>query len=207
MRWLKVGVLIVFIILVILATLTYNQRQLIKEAQIVQAMSKPLMAISLYERVLLNYVPLSPYNKKAVEGIEKLCPTLNDKKHRLFCEETLRSSLYQIRSFYMPYEEKIRETEKRILLLKTELFIEHNNPPQSYYEKIYQDLKAMMEHEWYPSVFWSIVVTVSLFLWIACLSFIIWKGFEKSLNKIRVLKGSVGFILFFSLWLLGLYLA
>lgn len=204
---LKVGVLIIFIIVVIVATLLNNQRQIIKEAQLVHSMGKPLMAVSLYERVLLNYVPFSPYNKKAIEGIERICPNLNDKRYKLYCEETLRSSLYQIRGISKPYGEKIREAEKRILLLKTELYIEHNQPPQDKYEQIYQDLKNMTEFEWYPSIGWSIVVTFSLSLWISCIVFAIWKGFEKTLNKKAMLLGLIGFILFFSVWLIGLYLA
>lgn len=201
------AILILFIIFSSAFVLIYNQRQLIKEAQLLQSMGKPLMAISLYERVLLNYVPLSPYNKKAIDGIERICPNLNDKRYKLYCEETLRSSLYQIRSIFIPYGEKIREAEKRILLLKTELYIEHNQPPQDRYEKIYQDLKAMTEYEWYPSVGWSITAIMSLLSWMGCLIFLIWKGFEKTLNKKAILIGLIGFILFFSVWLIGLYLA
>lgn len=204
---LLVTALIFFIILSSAIVLIYNQKQLIKEAQLLQAMGKPLMTVSLYERVLLNYVPFSPYNKKAIEGIEKICPTLNDKKYRLYCEETLRSALYQIRGFSIPYGEKIKETEKKILLLKTELYIEHNQPPQDKYEKIYQDLKTMTEYEWYPSVGWSITPILSLLLWVGCLIFVIWKGFEKRLNRKAILIGLIGFILFFSVWLIGLYLA
>lgn len=184
-----------------------NQKQLIKEAQLVQIMGKPLMAISIYERVLLNYVPFSPYNKKAIEGMEKLCNSLTDKKYRLFCEETLRSSLYQIRSFYTPYEEKIKDTEKKILLLKTELYIEHNRPPENKYEEVYKEMKTMMEYDWYPSVFWSFVATISLFLWIGSLIFVIWKGFLKPENKKIIFTGFAGFVVFFTLWILGLYRA
>lgn len=199
--------LIIAIFIFSIIVLINNQRLLIKEAQLVQAMGKPLMAISLYERVLLNYVPFSPYNKKAIEGIERLCPNLTDKKHRLFCEETLRSSLYQIRSFYIPYKEKIKETEKRILILKTELYIEHNNPAERDYEKIYKDLKAMTEYEWYPSVFWSILVIISLLGWIASVIFIIHWGFKESVNRKLVFISVAGFIIFFSLWIISLYLA
>lgn len=206
-KMLKVVVLIIFIIVVIVATLLNNQRQIIREAQMVQAMGKPLMAISLYERVLLNYVPFSPYNGKAIGGIEKICLNLTDKKYKLFCEETLRSSLYQIRSFYIPYSEKIKETEKRIFLLKTELYVEHNNPPEREYEKIYTDLKNMMEYEWYPSVGWSILVVLSLPSWIAAVIFIICNGFKKSANRKSVFVSLAGFIIFFFIWIIGLYLA
>jgi hypothetical protein len=207
MRRLLIVFLIVFIIITSLGVLLKNQRDLFREAELVQAMGRPLMAVSLYERVILNYVPFSPYNKKAIERMENLCKNLNDKKYKLFCEETLRSSLYQTRSFYFPYNEKIKETEKRILLLKTELYIEHNNPPEKDYERIYKDLKTMMEYDWYPSVFWSLIATVSLILWILCITFTIWKGFSKQINKRILISGTAGFILFFTLWLIGLYIA
>lgn len=207
MRQFLIVFLIFFIVITSLGVLLKNQRDLFREAELVQAMGKPLMAVSLYERVLLNYVPFSPYNKKAIERMENLCKNLNDKKYKLFCEETLKSSLYQIRNFCTPYHEKIKETEKRILLLKTELYIEHNNPPEKDYEKIYKDLKAMMEYDWYPSVFWSLIATVSLILWILCINFSIWKGFAKQVNKKILITGTGGFILFFTLWIIGLYMA
>ncbi len=204
MKKLLIAILVILIIVIPIFSLLYNQKTLIREAQMVQIMGKPLMAVNLYERVLLNYVPFSPYNKKAIEGIENICISLTDKKYKLFCEETLRSSLYQIRSFYTPYNDKIREIDKRILLLKTELYIEQNRPPEDKFEAIYKDLKNMQEFDYNAQVSWSLIAVLSLLLWIGCLNFAIFSGFTKPVNKKNLQIGLAGFLIFFTLWIIGL---
>jgi hypothetical protein len=195
MRW-------VLVFLVLLAScvyvLTNNQKRLIREGDLLFAMGKPLMAISMYERALLNYVPFSPYNEKAVEKIKKTCQALTEKEHKLFCQETLRSALYQLRGFYVPYSETITKTEKDMLITKLELYIQHNNPPPEEYQQIFKELKAITDYDPYPSVFWSFLVVFSLAGWIGSAVFLTLKA-----NK----KAFLSFLVFLFLWLLGLYLA
>lgn len=176
-----------------------NQRHFLKEGDLLLAMGKPLMAVSMYERALLNYIPFSPYNAEAVKRIEKVCDKLNEKEHKLFCYETLRSSLYQLRGLYIPYGEKLRSLQDKILLIKLELYIERNNPQPDKYQVIYKDLKSMMDYDPYPSTFWSLVVVFSLLGWISAIIFVIRRGFSK--------LGLLFYLAFFFLWILGLYMA
>lgn len=204
MRWL---VLVLVLLVSSVYVLLENQKRLIREGDMLLVSDEPLMAISMYERVLLNYVPFSPYNAEAVEKIQKLCPKLKEKEHKLFCYETLRSSLYQLRGFYVPYREKIKDLEQKTLLTKLELYIERNMPPQNKYQTIYKDLKSFMDYDPYPSVLWSSAVVFSLLGWILSLTFVIWKGFKKPTDKKAILTGFVFYLSFFTLWLLGLYRA
>lgn len=195
MRW-------VLVFTVLLAScvyvLTNNQKRLIREGDLLFAMGKPLMAISMYERALLNYVPFSPYNEKAIEKIQKTCQGLTEKEHKLFCQETLRSALYQLRGFYVPYSETITKTEKDMLITKLELYIQHNNPPPEKYQQIFEELKAITGYDPYPSVFWSFLAVLSLAGWVGSVVFLILKASKKAF---------LSFLVFFFLWLLGLYLA
>lgn len=195
MRW-------VLVFTVLLAScvyvLTNNQKRLIREGDLLFVTGKPIMAISMYERALLNYVPFSPYNEKAIEKIQKTCQALTEKEHKLFCQETLRSALYQLRSFYVPYSETITKTEKDILITKLELYIQHNNPPPEKYQQIFKELKAITDYDPYPSVFWSFLVVLSLAGWIGSTVFLILKASKKAF---------LSFLVLFFLWILGLYLA
>ncbi|SNZ15015.1 hypothetical protein [Hydrogenobacter hydrogenophilus] len=195
MKWL----LVIFVLVMsAVFVLFQNQKRLIREGDALLVSGNPLMAISMYERTLLNYVPFSPYNQEAVEKIEKLCPKLKEKEHRLFCYETLRSAIYQIRGIYTPYSEKLQKLDKDIVLLKTELYIQNNLPPEDKYQQIYKDLKAMQDYDPYPSVFWSILVVLSLLGWIGSVVFMIYRSFR---------VGLLSFVVFFSLWVLSLYKA
>ncbi|ADO46025.1 conserved hypothetical protein [Hydrogenobacter thermophilus TK-6] len=196
MRWMLV---LMALLVSSVYVLISNQKRLITEGDMLLINGKPLMAISMYERALLNYLPFSPYNQKAIERIEKVCNSLLEKSHKLFCYETLRSSLYQLRGISVPYSEKIKPLEEKMLLTKMELYIEHNNPPQKDYQKIFKDLKSFTQYDPYPSTFWSLLVVLSLAGWVLSLSFAIIKGFKKAFL--------FAYVVFFCLWLVSLYMA
>ncbi|QWK19156.1 MAG: hypothetical protein KNN13_06520 [Hydrogenobacter thermophilus] len=196
MRWLIVALALVVSSVYVLIK---NQRHLLQEGDMLLLNGKPLMAISMYERVLLNYVPFSPYNQKAIERMEKVCHDLKEKPHKLFCYETLRSAIYQLRGLYTPYSEVIKPLEEKMLLTKMELYIEHNNPPQKDYERIFKDLRSFTQYDPYPSVFWSALALVSLAGWVFSIVMTIMKGFRKSFVLV--------YVVFFCLWLVSLYMA
>ncbi|MFN3813431.1 MAG: hypothetical protein ACK4SM_02255 [Aquificaceae bacterium] len=204
MRWfLLVLVLLVSSVYVLLE----NQKRFIREGDVLLVSGEPLMAISMYERALLNYVPFSPYNKDALEKMEKLCPKLKEKEHRLFCYETLRSALYQTKGLYVPYGERLKDLKNPILLTKLELYIERNLPPKNKYQTIYEELRRFMDYSPYPSVTWSLVVVFSLLGWVFSLVWIIWKGLTMPINRSALMLGSLSYLTFFGLWILGLYMA
>jgi len=196
MKW----IIVIFAIITTgVFVLLNNQKWFISQGDMLLMANKPISAVLMYERALLNYIPFSPYNKEAIEKMEKLCKGINDKEYKVFCYETLRSSLYQLRSFYTPFGEKIPEIDKNLYLLKTELYIEQNPSSANDYQKVYNDIKAMMDYDPVASPFWSLIIGLSLIGWISSIIWGIFRGFSL---KIGLIYG-----IFFGLWILGLFKA
>lgn len=197
--------IIFFIILILFSLKAFvTQKNFITEAK---KTDNSIKAIRYYERALLSYVPFSPYNKEAITGILKICKNLTSTEQKLYCYESLRSSLYQIRSFYQPYKEEIKSIEPLIAELKAKQMIQwkYNNFSEKDYQNLYNYHIEILKYDASPSVLWSIISIFSLLAWISSVFLIIIRGYATPLNKKYLLIGLVNFILFFSLWLIGLY--
>lgn len=161
-----------------------------------------------YEKVILNHFPFSPYTHYAVDGVLKTCEELKENDEKLYCYETLRSSLIQIRSFYQPYQKILQEIEPHIAHLRTMAMINWKEDGfRENYARLYSANIKLLSYENTPSVFWSVVLVFSLLGWIGSVFLIIIKGFKTPLDKKQLLTGVVSFFLFFFLWLLSLYMA
>ncbi|MEN2994318.1 MAG: hypothetical protein ABDH19_03085 [Thermodesulfovibrio sp.] len=200
----KISIILFVVVLLFYVKSFITQRHLISQAEKAE---NPISAIRYYERTLLSYVPLSPYNKEAIEGIIDKCKKLSDLEQRLYCYETLRSALYQIRSFYQPYKEEIKNIEPLIAELKAKQMIQwkYNNFSEKDYEYLYNYHIEILKYDSSPSLVWSALSVFSLILWIFSVFLGIVKGFGFSLNKKYLIISFIGFILFFSLWIIGLY--
>lgn len=197
--------MIFFIILVLFSLKAFiTQKNFITEAK---KTDNSIKAIRYYERALLSYIPLSPYNKEAITGILERCKNFKDTEQKLYCYESLRSSLYQIRSFYQPYKEEIKSIEPLIAELKAKQMIQwkYNNFSEKNYQNLYNHHIEILKYDGSPSVLWSIISVFSLLAWIGSVFLIITRGYAAPINKKYLLIGFVNFILFFSLWLIGLY--
>ncbi|WP_460180876.1 hypothetical protein [Thermodesulfovibrio sp. TK110] len=193
-------------LLIFYLRLLLQQKEFITQAK---QTDSPIKAITYYERVILSYIPLSPYNREAVDGILEQCKKVNDQEQKLYCYETLRSALYQVRSFYQPYKEEIKRVEPLIAELKTYEMIQwkYNNFSKKDYQRLYNYHIEILRYDGSPSLLWSMVCVFSLFAWIGCVCLMVFKGFETPLNKRYLIWGFAGFVLFFSLWIIGLYSA
>lgn len=170
---------------------------------------KSLERIKNYEKVILHHFPLSPYTNYAVNEVLKICEELKEDDEKLYCYETLRSSLIQIRSFYQPYQKTIQEIKPHIASLTAVAMInwKENGYTKADYERLYEINLKLLIHENTPSLFWSAISVFSFLGWIGFVFLIIFKGFERSINKKHLLSGVFGFIVFFFLWIIGLYMA
>lgn len=161
-----------------------------------------------YEKVILNHFPFSPYTYYAVDGVLKTCEELKENDEKLYCYETLRSSLIQIRSFYQPYQKNLQEIKSHIAHLRTMAMINSKEDGfRENYARLYSANIKLLSYENTPSVFWSAVLVFSLLGWIGSVFLIIIKGFKTPLDKKQLLTGVVSFFIFFFLWLLSLYMA
>ncbi|GAQ95657.1 hypothetical protein TAGGR_3130 [Thermodesulfovibrio aggregans] len=197
---------ILIMVLLFCLRLILQQKNFIAEAKKAE---NPIESIRYYERAILSYTPLSPYNKKAIGGILEQCKKIESDEQRLYCYETLRSSLYQIKSFYQPYKEEIRRIEPLIADLKASEMIKwkYNKLSEKDYKTLYSYHMEILKYDGSPSIFWSFVSVFSLFAWIGSVCLIIIKGLKVPFDRKYLITGSAGFIIFFSLWVIGLYFA
>ncbi|MGC9081064.1 hypothetical protein [Sulfurihydrogenibium sp.] len=168
-----------------------------------------LEKIKSLEKVLLFYVPFSPYNDDAVNTMLEECQNLSKIDEKLYCYETLRTSLVQIRSFYQPYKKTLEQIIPVIADLRSIEMLnwDFNNYSKEDYKNLYISQLKLLTYDNQPSVFWSFVAVISLIGWILAIVLLIWKGLGERINKDYILVSFVLFLLFFGLWILGLYMA
>ncbi|WP_299230003.1 hypothetical protein [Sulfurihydrogenibium sp.] len=165
-----------------------------------------LEKVKAYEKVILSYVPLSPIGSKAVEELYIYCHTFKKDDERLYCLETLRTSIYQIQNPitrpYVEYLEKINPEIAKLRALES-INWEFNNYTMADYEKLYNVQMQVLNYDNKPSDFWSFIVVLSLIGWISSVLLFIWKAN----NRKQILLYSLMFVAFFSLWIVSLYKA
>ncbi|MDW7973222.1 MAG: hypothetical protein RMI01_08495 [Thermodesulfovibrio sp.] len=182
----------------------YMQNVYLSECEKLQGVEK----VKACEKVILFHFPLSPYTKKAINSIKFECDNMTKEKEKLYCYETLRSSLIQIRSFYQPYKEVIEKIKPKIAHLRAVETInwQFNKYSEQDYEKLYKDNLMVLQYDNAPSVLWSSVVVFSLLGWISSVIFIVF-NLRDPIKISSLIFGVLGFILFFSLWIIGLWLS
>lgn len=185
--------------------MAYSQYLYMEEAEKTESLDK----VKAYERVILSHFPLSPYTKKAVQGSLRECESFKEDSKKLYCYETLRSSLIQIKSFYQPYEDELEKLKPVIAHLRAMEMIKWKDNALSMkdYQSLYESYLNLLKYENAPSNFWSAVGVFSLIGWISALLVMIFKGLGSPIDKKYILIGIVGFVLFLGLWIIGLYKA
>lgn len=202
----KIVILFLLMLCIVLTILiirqAYFQNKHMKEA----TFSKSIDRVKAYERVILNHFPLSSYTKRAVNALLNECETFMENDEKLYCYETLRTSLFQIRSFYQPYSYVLDKIKPKIAGLRAEEMISwrYNNLTTADYEKIYNKQLTILTYDNAPSMFWSFTIVVSLLGWIGSVIVVILKGFIKPLDKRWLKYGAILYLIFFSLWMFGL---
>src|SRR5262245_52096018 len=125
-----VSLMIIFIALLYAKTV-YNSRQDFALGEDAYTHGEYKRAITHYERTIKWYTPLSTAVQRAVERLWQLgteAEAHGEISLALEAYQTLRSSLYAVQSFYIPYQSWIPKSEARIapLLAKTKAREEPN---------------------------------------------------------------------------------
>ncbi|MBN1355705.1 hypothetical protein JXA40_05465 [bacterium] len=91
------------------------------EAQDLMADGKILDAVTSYEIAAHAYTPWNTYVQRSMERLWEIGQRLEKEKedpaYALIAYRSLRSSVFAIRSFYMPYREWIPRCDEKIRLL------------------------------------------------------------------------------------------
>jgi hypothetical protein len=168
------------------------------------------VAMTHYERAIKWYTPFSPTVRQAVERLWQLgteAEARGEVPLALEAYQSLRSSLYAVESFYIPYQSWIPKTEERIapLLAKAKAGEEPNA------DKLAQNtarFAMQLKRHVGPHVGWSILVEVGFLGWVGATIGLIWYAVDEAGHFARrqgALWGSL-IALFFALWLLSMWL-
>lgn len=120
-KWQNAGLIILTAVLAIgIIWMNVFQRSVkyYKEGEIYFSEGKYLEAITSYETSAHAYTPLNKYVRQSMERLWEIGNLLeNEKKDTmgaLIAYRCLRSSVYAIRSLYMPYKDWIPQCDERI---------------------------------------------------------------------------------------------
>ena len=203
------GLLVAFVALLYAKT-AYNARQDFALGEEAYTQGNYKVAVTHYERTIKWYTPLSPVVQRAVERLWQLgteAEARGEVSLALEAYQTLRSSLYAVQSFYVPYQSWIPKSEERIapLLAKTKAGDEQGE------DKLAQDTaRFAMQFQRHvgPYLGWSILVELGFLGWVGATIGLIWYVVDEQGHFVRrqgLLWGSL-LTIFFALWLIGMRL-
>ena len=156
-------------------------------------------SVMYFDRVLNAHIPFSPLEKKAKLRLTELASRFEkEQKYELalVCYETIRTSRYLTRHVFIPDSKDIPFLNDRIASIKAQLLVKDGMVKD--FKEGYDQQMGIMNKDYSPSVFWSLVV-VSAF-W-AYIGFIVLWIFKRKRTYIFI--SCVAFII----WAAGLYLA
>src|SRR2546425_4383393 len=173
------GLLVVFVV-ILYAKVMYNASQDFTLGEEAYTRSEYKVAITHYERTIKWYTPLSRVVQHAVERLWQLgteAEARGDLSLALEAYQTLRSSLYAVQSFYIPYQSWIPKSEARMapLLAKTKVGAEAGAGQGE--DKLAQDTvrfaMQLQRHEG-PHLGWSLLVELGFLGWVGATVGLIW---------------------------------
>jgi hypothetical protein len=207
---LRIVVLLVAFVVILYAKVAYNASQDFALGEDAYTHGEYKQAITHYERTIRWYSPLSTAVQRAVERLWQLgteAEARSDISLALEAYQTLRSSLYAVQSFYIPYQSWIPKSEARIapLLAKTKAGEEHNE------DQLVQGtarFAMQLQRHVGPHLGWSILLEIGFLGWVGATVGLIWYVVDEAGNFARrqgLLWGSL-IAIFFALWLIGMRL-
>jgi hypothetical protein len=207
---LRIVVLLVAFVVILYAKVSYNASQDFALGEDAYTHGEYKRAITHYERTIKWYTPLSSAVQRSVERLWQLgteAEARGEISLALEAYQTLRSSLYTVQSFYIPYQSWIPKSEARIapLLAKTKAGEEHNE------DQLVQGtarFALQLQRHVGPHLGWSILLEVGFLGWVGATVGLIWYVVDEAGNFARrqgLLWGSL-IAIFFALWLIGMRL-
>ena len=203
------GLLVAFMVM-LYTKVAYNASQDFTRGEESYTHGEYKVALTHYERTIKWYTPFSKVVQLAVERLWQLgteAEARGDVSLALEAYQTLRSSLYAVQNFSMPYQSWIPKSEERIapLLAKTKAGGEQGE------DKLAQDtarFAMQLQRHVGPHLGWSILVEIGFLGWVGATVCLIWHVVDEQGNFVRqqgFLWGSL-LALFFALWIIGMRL-
>jgi len=202
--------LLVASMMMLYAKIAYNAGQDFAHGEEAYTQSEYQAAITHYERTIKWYTPLSPVVRRAVERLWQLgteAEARGEVSLALAAYQSLRSSLYAVQSFYVPYQSWIPKSEERIapLLAQTKAGDDQGA------DRVAQDtvrFAGQLQRPIGPHLGWSVLVEIGFLGWVGAAVGLIWHVVDEQGNFARrqgILWGGL-LTIFFALWLISMRL-
>lgn len=207
----RVGALLIAFIALLYAKTAYHARQEFALAEAAYAQDDPQAAMTHYERTIKWYTPFSTVVRRAVERLWQLgteAEARGDVALALEAYQTLRSSLYAVQSFYIPYHTWIPKCEERIAPLLAQVKSGPESDPDRLAQATARFAMQLQRHVG-PHLGWSLLVEIGFLGWVGATVGLIWHIVDaqgKFAPRRGALWGSL-LVLCFALWLIGMRLA
>ncbi len=186
-------------------SLLFKESLFLKKGDFFKEKGKLIWAMDYYSYVIICYVPFSPFIKKAEKKIFEISRYYENKGDwykAIFGYELLRSSLFQIRSFYQPKENFIKKLNYKIAKIKARLIEREFQSKEKFsFNQYYQEQLKILKYNDFPSNLNTLISSFLFFLWIGTIFFSIYKS---NLFKDFFIYNIFSTI-FFILWIISLY--
>ena len=203
------GLLVAFMML-LYAKIAYNASQDFTYGEAAYTNGEYKAAITHYERTIKWYTPLSPVVQRAVERLWQLgteAEARGDGSLALEAYQTLRSSLYAVQSFYLPYHSWIAQSAERIapLLAQTKA---DKEPEGNHLAQNTARFAIQLQRHVGPHLGWAVLVELGFLGWLGATVGLIWYIVDEQGHfapRQGLWWGSL-LIIFFALWIIGMRL-
>jgi tetratricopeptide (TPR) repeat protein len=202
--------LVCVLILSTLAKVYLNSRDEFILAEELVSKNNVAEAVAHYERSLQWHVPGSNLQDRAAEGLWNVAQkfeTEKDFENAINAYRLLRGAFFSVRSFYTPGQDWIlRCNEKIAVLMAAKPATSESEKSKSYEERL-AEYRSLLARQKPPKTSGALVAVFGFLGWIACTVFFIIFAMNKSgeIQSRPALIWGGGFILFYSLWIAGLF--
>src|SRR6266446_2396846 len=183
--------ILLFVAILLLLKIVYSARQEFVYGEQAFTRGEYAVAITHYERAIKWYTPFSKTVQLAVERLWQLgteAEARGNSPLALEAYQSLRSSLYAVQSFYIPYQSWIPKSEERIapLLAKTKAGAEAGTEQGE--DKLAQDtarFAMQLQRHVGPHLGWSILLEIGFLGWVSATVGLIWYVVDENGNFAR----------------------
>lgn len=153
-----------------------SARQALHHGEAAYQSGEPTEAIMHYERAIKWYTPLSPWVRLAVERLWHIGSAAEqhaDLSVALQAYQALRSSLYAVQSFYLPYRHWISKSEAKIAALMARTAPTAGQDSSNLAQDTAQ-FAQMLQRDTTPHLGWSILTEIGFLGWVGATAGLLW---------------------------------
>ncbi|MCH8157644.1 MAG: hypothetical protein IID18_07845 [Nitrospinae bacterium] len=187
----------------------WNASSELKQGADAFAQNEYAEAVTHYERSIQWFLPGTGLQDRAAEGFWKTAEhyeKAGEVQNAIDAYRLLRSAFYSTRSFYTPGSDWIVRCNEKIADLTSRLPASAPAEKNKSFEQRKAEALSILNAPAPPHTGWAFLGVTAFFGWIACAALFIFKGMTRSgglQTRPGIFWGS-GFLIFYSLWVLGM---